>query len=186
MPSGRSPLRGEGSPAPGPLIITVHGTNDALPDSRGGQWWQIESPFAGILERELAIRGWRNCEVSPYHWSGANSDADRLAAAAGLASRIRMHPKRGVHWRSSHIVTGGQHRHGGSRPRIGGAIRQRRRFVRHSLLPPPVEARSLAHSGLSDHLGIVNRADYGELHFSLMADRLWSTHRSGRCCSQLY
>lgn len=74
--------------APVPLIITVHGTNDALADSHGGQWWQIGSAFAGVLARELERRGLAEAEVVPHHWSGANSDADRLEAARRLAQRI--------------------------------------------------------------------------------------------------
>jgi hypothetical protein len=87
-------LRGrDGTTLPSPLIITVHGTNDALPDSRGGQWWQIGSPFAEILARELAARGWSDVEIAPHHWSGANSDADRLAAAKALVGRIKAAAK---------------------------------------------------------------------------------------------
>ena len=89
-------LRGrDGTSLPSPLIITVHGTNDALPDSRGGQWWQIGSPFAEILARELAARGWSDVEIAPHHWSGANSDADRLAAAKALVGRIKAAAKQG-------------------------------------------------------------------------------------------
>jgi hypothetical protein len=73
----------------------VHGTNDALPDSSGGQWWQIGSPFASNLGRELAACGWPDVEIAPHHWSGANSDADRLAAAKALAGRIRAAGKQG-------------------------------------------------------------------------------------------
>lgn len=89
------PRAGDGKTASGPIIVTVHGTNDALPDSRGEQWWQIGSPFAQMLGRELAQRGWSEAEIVPHHWSGANSDADRLRAAKLLAARIRALGKQG-------------------------------------------------------------------------------------------
>jgi hypothetical protein len=71
-----------------PVIITVHGTNDALPEAHGQQWWQIGSPFQVVLARELARRGVPDAEIVPHQWSGANSDADRLRAASALAKRI--------------------------------------------------------------------------------------------------
>ncbi len=95
MPTGQSPHGRAGPSVPLPLIITVHGTNDALPDSCGGQWWQIGSRFAEILARELAARGWSDIEIAPHHWSGANSDADRLAAAKTLVGAIKAAAKQG-------------------------------------------------------------------------------------------
>jgi hypothetical protein len=83
------------SGAGAPIVVTVHGTNDALPDSHGAQWWQIGSPFAETLRRELASRGFPDAEIVPHHWSGANSDADRLAAARGLAKSIAQLAKTG-------------------------------------------------------------------------------------------
>lgn len=76
-------------PATVPAIVTVHGTNDALPLSEGGQWWQIGSPFAETLRFELGQRGFDGAEFIPHHWTGCNSDVDRLAAAKALALKIR-------------------------------------------------------------------------------------------------
>lgn len=95
MSTKKSPRGDDGTSVPLPLIITVHGTNDALPDSNGGQWWQIGSPFAEFLGRELAARGWPDVEIAPHHWSGANSDADRLTAAKALNARIRAAGRQG-------------------------------------------------------------------------------------------
>ncbi len=92
----------------GPLVITVHGTNDALPDSTGGQWWQIGSPFSLRLAAGLAQRGMADAEIVPHHWSGANSDADRLNAAKALSKRIRQAGKEG---RPVLVVA---HSHGGN------------------------------------------------------------------------
>jgi hypothetical protein len=71
-----------------PVVVTVHGTNDALPDATGSQWWQIGSPFAEALRLELANRGFADAEVVPHQWTGSNSDADRLAAASALAKTL--------------------------------------------------------------------------------------------------
>lgn len=71
-----------------PVVFTVHGTNDAQPESQGQLWWQAGSNFEAQLARELAQRGVHHVEIIPHHWSGANSDADRLAAARGLAKLI--------------------------------------------------------------------------------------------------
>jgi hypothetical protein len=71
-----------------PAIVTVHGTNDAHPADAGDLWWQRGSPFTQTLAAELAARGIPAAEIVPHHWSGANSDADRLAAARNLADRL--------------------------------------------------------------------------------------------------
>lgn len=71
-----------------PVVFTIHGTNDAHPEGRGPLWWQSGSAFESQLLSELAQRGVGGVEIIPHHWSGANSDADRLAAARALAKRI--------------------------------------------------------------------------------------------------
>jgi hypothetical protein len=43
----------------------------------------------------MAERGWTDIEIAPHHWSGANSDADRLAAAKALVGRINVAAKQG-------------------------------------------------------------------------------------------
>ena len=95
MTHAASPNVTTGQLSRAPVIITVHGTNDALADAHGQQWWQIGSPFAAILGRELARRGVHDAEIVPHQWSGANSDADRLAAAQRLSRRIAEIGKQG-------------------------------------------------------------------------------------------
>lgn len=95
MPLDALPKSDAGQQGTGPVIITVHGTNDALADIHGQQWWQIGSPFVQLLARELARRGVHDAEVVPHQWSGANSDADRLTAAGRLARRIAEIGKQG-------------------------------------------------------------------------------------------
>jgi hypothetical protein len=72
-----------------PAIVMVHGTNDAHPADSGELWWQKTSPFAETLSYELAACGITSAEIVPHHWSGANSDADRLAAARELAKKLK-------------------------------------------------------------------------------------------------
>lgn len=72
-------------PAP-MLVVTVHGTNDADPADDGTRWWQRGSEFATRLTAELAHRGLAPVEIRPAHWSGANSDNDRLDGARSLGA----------------------------------------------------------------------------------------------------
>ena len=88
MPLNALPTAAAIQQGPRPVVVTVHGTNDALPQAHGQQWWQLGSPFQAILARELARRGIPDAEFVPHQWTGANSDADRLDAARRLATRI--------------------------------------------------------------------------------------------------
>jgi hypothetical protein len=75
-----------------PVIVTVHGTNDAHPDGEGERWWQQGSTFTNHLLHRLSERGIPNAEILPLHWSGMNSDFDRLEGAAALAHTLKeMH-----------------------------------------------------------------------------------------------
>ena len=77
---------GEASPGSGgPVVITVHGTNDADKGIEGRRWWQLGSNFCRGLTSALAQRGIEGVSVVPLQWSGANSDFDRLNAANALA-----------------------------------------------------------------------------------------------------
>jgi len=71
-----------------PVIVTVHGTNDADPADEGHRWWQRGSDFAEHLIYRLAERGVANAEILPLHWSGKNSDFDRLKGSADLAKLL--------------------------------------------------------------------------------------------------
>jgi len=75
--------------APPHVIVTVHGTNDHHPDDDGQRWWQRGSEFATDLNAARARRGLPPADVLPLHWSGQNSDFDRLQASAGLCRLVR-------------------------------------------------------------------------------------------------
>ncbi|ADJ22700.1 hypothetical protein Hden_0883 [Hyphomicrobium denitrificans ATCC 51888] len=92
----------------GAVIVTVHGTNDAAPEDDGGRWWQKGSPFTERLVGELAQRGIAGAEIVPMHWSGANSDYDRLTGSANLARLLHRLDKDG----RPHAVIA--HSHGGN------------------------------------------------------------------------
>lgn len=71
------------------VIVTVHGTNSQHPDDVGERWWQKGSPFATELQEAFQRRGVTDVEFLPLHWSGKNSDYDRLLAAMELARTLR-------------------------------------------------------------------------------------------------
>lgn len=103
MLNGRTERAGRGA-----VIVTVHGTNDAAPDDDGSRWWQKGSAFTERLIGELAQRGITGAEIMPMHWSGANSDYDRLGGSANLARLLRRLDKEG----RPHAVIA--HSHGGN------------------------------------------------------------------------
>lgn len=91
-----------------PVIVTVHGTNDAHPDDDGERWWQRGSNFAQHLVYRLWERGIANAEILPLHWSGMNSDHDRLKGAEQLARLLKQLDRAG----RLHAVIA--HSHGGN------------------------------------------------------------------------
>lgn len=93
---------------PGPVIVTVHGTNDSHLDDDGERWWQRGSNFTQHLIYRLWERGVPNAEILPLHWSGMNSDFDRLKGAAALARTLKELHKAG----RPHAVIA--HSHGGN------------------------------------------------------------------------
>lgn len=102
------------------VVVTVHGTNDAEAAEDGTRWWQRGSAFAQQLVAELKHRGLLSVEIRPLHWSGANSDNDRLDGARRLGAMI------------NELSAGGQryaivaHSHGGNvaMEAIAGAARR--------------------------------------------------------------
>lgn len=94
--------------AGGAVIVTVHGTNDAALTDEGSRWWQKGSMFAERLVGDLEQRGIAGVEVMPLHWSGANSDYDRLRGSEDLARLLRRLGKAG----RPHAVIA--HSHGGN------------------------------------------------------------------------
>ncbi|WP_072396895.1 hypothetical protein [Hyphomicrobium sp. CS1GBMeth3] len=90
------------------VIVTVHGTNDADPADDGERWWQRGSNFTQHLIHRLSERGIPNAEIVPLHWSGKNSDYDRLKGSEGLARLLRELNRAG----RPHAVIA--HSHGGN------------------------------------------------------------------------
>ncbi len=78
------------------MIVTVHGTNDADPADDGARWWQRGSEFTHHLIHHLADRGLPDAEILPLHWSGQNSDFDRLKGAEKLARTLKELDRRGA------------------------------------------------------------------------------------------
>lgn len=81
-------------------IITVHGTNAGHTDDDGEKWWQRGSPFIKAVQRYIH----EPLNVTPFHWTGANSETNRRKAGARLSSLIEDS--------DNPIVIG--HSHGGS------------------------------------------------------------------------
>ncbi|MGD9868707.1 MAG: hypothetical protein AB7U38_11970 [Hyphomicrobiales bacterium] len=103
----------------GPVIVTVHGTNDADPADAGHRWWQQGSEFTTYLIGRLAERGVPDAEILPLHWSGRNSDFDRLKGSAELAKVLGKLSREG---RPHAIIA---HSHGGN-VTVEGLTRVRR------------------------------------------------------------
>ena len=93
-PSGVSPETWrQALSSKGSLIVTVHGTGDGAPTDHGSLWWQVGSEFQANLAKARA--GDKDPVWLPFHWSGKNSDAERFAAAANLASLCGALSRRG-------------------------------------------------------------------------------------------
>ena len=107
----------------GPVIVTVHGTNDADFADEGHRWWQRGSDFSQYLIYRLAERGVPDAEILPLHWSGQNSDFDRLKGSAKLAKVLGKLDREG----RPHAVIA--HSHGGN-VAVEGLTRARR--ARHN------------------------------------------------------
>ena len=91
-----------------PVIVTVHGTNDAAVEDGGERWWQSGSAFTNRLVDRLSARGIPQPDIVPVHWSGKNSDHDRLKGAEALARILRRLDREG----RPHAVLA--HSHGGN------------------------------------------------------------------------
>lgn len=105
--TGASP-RAPTSPGHAPVIVTIHGTNDAAVEDGGERWWQSGSAFTNRLVDRLSARGIPQPDIVPVHWSGKNSDHDRLKGAEALARILRGLDREG----RPHAVLA--HSHGGN------------------------------------------------------------------------
>lgn len=86
------------------MLIIVHGTNDADPSDSGERWWQNGGSFNAALREH----GGQDTEVIPFHWSGENSDVERLKGAKALARLIKTKRQDGK------TITLAGHSHGGN------------------------------------------------------------------------
>ncbi len=97
------------SPAsPDDLVILVHGTFAASDADQGQSWWQVGSTAWEELSSRLphGVRLQETGEV--FHWSGENSERDRIKAGHALLERLTQLETQGV---SYHLIG---HSHGGS------------------------------------------------------------------------
>ncbi|MFF9785169.1 hypothetical protein [Streptomyces nigrescens] len=93
------------------LVILVHGTFAGDRDRRdkGDRWWQRGGDTWNWLAENLPDGvQLPDGDVKLFHWSGRNSQADRLQAAADLLDRLLALERQG---RNYHLVG---HSHGGS------------------------------------------------------------------------
>lgn len=96
------------TPAKAEKLILVHGTFANRHSDEGNSWWQLGSSTTnGLLDRlpadvELPKQG----EV--FHWSGENSERERIKAADDLLQHLRNLEAEGTHY---HLIG---HSHGGS------------------------------------------------------------------------
>lgn len=122
-----SGLHAAARPRGTPVIVTVHGTNDAAIDDKGERWWQTGSAFTNRLVERLSARGIPQPDIVPVHWSGKNSDHDRLKGAETLARVLRRLDREG----RSHAVLA--HSHGGN-VAVEGLARARRSARRGAII----------------------------------------------------
>ena len=110
-----------------PVIVTVHGTNDAAVGDDGERWWQTGSAFTNRLVERLSAHGSPRPDIVPVHWSGKNSDHDRLKGAETLARVLRRLDREG----RPHAVLA--HSHGGN-VAVEGLARTRRSARRGGII----------------------------------------------------
>jgi hypothetical protein len=126
-----------------PVIVTVHGTNDAHPDDEGECWWQRGSAFTQHLVYRLWERGVPNAEILPLHWSGKNSDYDRLKGSEQLARVLRGLHRAGrphavlAHSHGGNVTVEGLTRAGRS-PHRGGIVTFGTPFFKRRLKTVPM------------------------------------------------
>ncbi|MGE3231455.1 MAG: hypothetical protein AB7J30_18645 [Hyphomicrobium sp.] len=82
------------SDPPAPVIVTVHGTNDADAADEGSRWWQRGSSFTQHLIYRLWERGiahpelmWKRLSDAPYHNAYMRDDE----VVTGVAEHLIQH-----------------------------------------------------------------------------------------------
>ncbi len=97
-------------------ILTVHGTfaHIEVPggsdesDATAAYWWRVDSPFVADLKKQLRGKSGDEVEVTPFVWSGNNSERERRDAGHQLFLELKRLEQAGETYG---IIA---HSHGGS------------------------------------------------------------------------
>ncbi len=101
-------VRTRGTSSSEAMVILVHGTYAADATDMGDAWWQVGSPVWKALAQRLPP-GTRLADVGEtFHWSGENSERERIRAGRALLDYLLSLEDAG---RPYHLVG---HSHGGS------------------------------------------------------------------------
>ncbi|MFD8804337.1 alpha/beta fold hydrolase [Streptomyces sp. NPDC059597] len=92
---------------PDELVILVHGTFAGDESDEGDRWWQRGSSTWRALTKTLP-KGTRLPDGRLFHWTGANTQSERLSASMDLLVRLIDLERQGIRY---HLVG---HSHGGS------------------------------------------------------------------------
>ncbi len=91
------------------LVVFVHGTFAADEENEGERWWQANSPVWNDFRERLPEEGFELAQGGDvFHWSGENTERDRIQGAKALLERLIEFEREG---RRYHLVG---HSHGGS------------------------------------------------------------------------
>lgn len=90
------------------LVLLVHGTFAGDEEDAGHRWWQQGSAAYQELERRLPLGARLPRQGELFHWSGDNSERDRIKAGHELLERMWQLEQAG---RGYHLIG---HSHGGS------------------------------------------------------------------------
>jgi hypothetical protein len=89
-------------------VVLVHGTFSDSSSDVGHHWWQLGSRTAEELEKRLPGNVKLPAEGHVFHWSGENSERERIKAAGDLLQYLQELEQSG---RPYHLIG---HSHGGS------------------------------------------------------------------------
>lgn len=89
-------------------VVMVHGTFSDNSSDVGHNWWQLGSRTAQELERRLPTNVKLPAEGQIFHWSGENSERERIKAGGDLLEYLQELEESG---RPYHLIG---HSHGGS------------------------------------------------------------------------
>jgi hypothetical protein len=92
------------------ILLLIHGTGAGEEGEVGKErWWQPDSLFTRTLGAALRVaRPDKTIEITPFKWSGANSEFSRRQAGLELSERLDDYEQQGIDY---HLIG---HSHGGS------------------------------------------------------------------------